>query len=638
MKSKWFLTGILSIMLVFGLVLTGCPTDDSGGGANNGDPTLKGTIVISTSSGGAAASSATTGATLYAVYSGTEKVSYQWNKDRAPISSSGTSASYTPATAGSYTVTVSASGYQSKTSAAVTVTSGSNNITYTVTANGSTIVPTTALVFAFSGTVNGLTADDITVTSGTGTAAKGALSGSSLAITVSTGGTITVKIAKSGVESGQKTVTVFKGDEGARLIGQWYDSPAKANTAYGVPYYEFTDDGKILIDSSDQYQVRYSDLNLTTFTVSYSVEGIQVEETATYSINGNRLNISGSAPLSGSYFQGSAPIDISWTAADSPFTEYNAYFTAVTWGGPSGNEKFVAVGDKGRIAYSSDGITWTAVTNSPFTGSYNEIKAVAWGGPSGNEKFVAVGQNKTIAYSADGVSWTLATFSFANTYFRNYIYGVTWGNDRFYAVGDDNGLAYSSDGVTWDGTSSSVFEVYRNGIVRGVAWGGPAGQEKFIAAGNSGSMGYSEDGEDWELTGNWPAYIGEDLYGIIWGGGKFLVFGAAGVLAYSTDGTPENWELAQKTSTSGFRYSLGSQSYISDIAFGGGKFIAVGNDEESGYNNGMLYSEDGINWTEIVDGDMLDDILSSSPDPQSIAYGNGKFVVVFYGNKIAYSN
>lgn len=88
------------------------------------------------------------------------------------------------------------------------------------------------------------------------------------------------------------------------------------------------------------------------------------------------------------------------------------------------------------------------------------------------------------------------------------------------------------------------------------------------------------------------------------------------MLAYSTDGTPENWELAQKTSTSGFHYSLGSQSYISDIAFGDGKFIAVGNDEESGYNNGMLYSEDGINWTEIVDSDMLYDIVSSSPDPE----------------------
>ena len=38
MKSKWFLTGILSILLVFGLVLTGCPTDggDDNGGTNNG--------------------------------------------------------------------------------------------------------------------------------------------------------------------------------------------------------------------------------------------------------------------------------------------------------------------------------------------------------------------------------------------------------------------------------------------------------------------------------------------------------------------------------------------------------------------------------------------------------------------------
>ena len=79
--------------------------------------TLAGTISISPSD------SATTGTLLTANYSGSEPgISYQWKKDNTAITSGGTSQPYTPTAAGSYTVTVSASGYASKTSDAVEVT------------------------------------------------------------------------------------------------------------------------------------------------------------------------------------------------------------------------------------------------------------------------------------------------------------------------------------------------------------------------------------------------------------------------------------------------------------------------------------------------------------------------------------
>jgi hypothetical protein len=122
--QKKFLTAMAALLSV-ALFFMGCPADNG----EEEEPNLSGSIVISATSGGTAATSATTGATLYAVYSGgTETVAYQWNKDGAVISSGGTGASYMPATAGSYTVTVSASGYQSKTSAPVTVTGGGGTL------------------------------------------------------------------------------------------------------------------------------------------------------------------------------------------------------------------------------------------------------------------------------------------------------------------------------------------------------------------------------------------------------------------------------------------------------------------------------------------------------------------------------
>jgi hypothetical protein len=75
--------------------------------------TLTGNITISP------AGSVAIGTQLTANYTGTETVSYQWNKDGTAIPDT-TSTTYTPADVGSYTVTVSAAGYNSKTSAAIT--------------------------------------------------------------------------------------------------------------------------------------------------------------------------------------------------------------------------------------------------------------------------------------------------------------------------------------------------------------------------------------------------------------------------------------------------------------------------------------------------------------------------------------
>jgi hypothetical protein len=59
-----------------------------------------------------------------------------------------------------------------------------------------------------------------------------------------------------------------------------------------------------------------------------------------------------------------------------------------------GGDRWVAVGDSGKMAYSTDGVPWTAAT-STFGGSV--IRGLAYGGG----KWVAVGDSGRMAYLAD---------------------------------------------------------------------------------------------------------------------------------------------------------------------------------------------------------------------------------------------
>jgi hypothetical protein len=113
---------VMFIAAIFSVTLLGCPTGDDPTTPGSNDPELAGTIKIQ--KGGADVTAATTGDTLTAVWTAgadDPAVTYQWKKNNADVSGE-TGQTYAPTEAGSYTVTVSASGYKSKTSAAVNVT------------------------------------------------------------------------------------------------------------------------------------------------------------------------------------------------------------------------------------------------------------------------------------------------------------------------------------------------------------------------------------------------------------------------------------------------------------------------------------------------------------------------------------
>ena len=123
---------------------------------------------------------------------------------------------------------------------------------------------------------------------------------------------------------------------------------------------------------------------------------------------------------------------------------------------PVPSPSMVACGNSGvggeTIAYSSDGITWTASTNgtSIFTSSCNYV---AWNGSI----WVAGGNGtNSIATSPDGMTWTASTNG--NSIFTNSCNGVAWAGSKWVAVGQgtNNSIATSPDGMTWT-ASTNIF-------------------------------------------------------------------------------------------------------------------------------------------------------------------------------------
>jgi hypothetical protein len=170
-----------------------------------------------------------------------------------------------------------------------------------------------------------------------------------------------------------------------------------------------------------------------------------------------------------------------------------------------------------RLAYSSDGITWTASTsgNGIFTTkcgalassiilpltttSYVDITALETTlGPASlpTAGFVAggyieYGGTNTLAYSPDGITWTPSVSG--NSIFRWNVADIATNGTMWVAVGGNysgtlNTIAYSYDGIRWlpSSNGSSIFSV--GGVA--VAWG----SSKWVAGGSgTNQLAYSTE-------------------------------------------------------------------------------------------------------------------------------------------------
>ena len=139
--------------------------------------------------------------------------------------------------------------------------------------------------------------------------------------------------------------------------------------------------------------------------------------------------------------------------------------------------------------------TWTAVANSTFSSDYYAITNIAYG----NGRFVAVGDEGKMAYSDDGTTWTAVADS--TIWESDYGFGtfpitaITYDNNRWVAGGREGKIAYSDDnGVTWTAVANSTIWDYTNSYgdtaafeIKGIAYGG----DKFVAVGGA-VMAYAD--------------------------------------------------------------------------------------------------------------------------------------------------
>jgi hypothetical protein len=221
-----------------------------------------------------------------------------------------------------------------------------------------------------------------------------------------------------------------------------------------------------------------------------------------------------------------------------------------------GNGTFVAGGNDGssggRMATSTNGTTWTAVSGVSSIFSTGTIGAIAYG----NGTFVAggsAGSGGKMATSTNSTTWTAVSNS---TFGSSSINAIAYGNNIFVAVGNDGKMATSTNGTTWTAVSNSTFGSY---YIQAIAYG----NGKFVAGDGSGKMATSTNGTTWTAVSD--STFTSDILAIAYGNGKFFAGSYDGKMATSTNGT--TWTTVSDS-------IFGSYDYIYAIAYGNNIFVA----------------------------------------------------------------
>jgi len=511
--------GIIALVAIIGFSMAACSSDP--------DPDLPGTITVSPSTG------VTTGMELTATYSGTETVSYQWKKGDANVGTS--SNKFTPTEAGSYTVTVSATGFNSKTSAAVTVTVPAN-LSGTITISPNTNVTTgMELTATYSGT------ETVSYQWKNGATNVGTNSNK---YTPTAAGSYTVTVSATGFNSKTSaavTVTVPTGPQWTAVANSTFGTSNISAIAYG--------NGKFVAGGTDGKMATSTDGKTWTAVVVSSIFG--TSEISSIAYGGDKFVAGGTAGKVAVSTDG-----VTWTAGDIASTNMGTISSFKIF---YYNGMFIAIGSSSQYLTSTDGLVWTGGFGEPTI----PINSVAYG----NDIFVAgadglwAGQNNLpkgtkIAISPNGGTWTGSESTWVLKDVSSSFPGIPADDIAFRKIIFENGkfialfgkanttssgkITTSTDGVNWTPLVSSTMSwslsiVYDNNkfVVSGYDMQGSGSNAVFKAKVATSTDG----GATWTSAGDISNIFssGLPIVYVAYGGGKIVVVGYNGKIAYLED-------------------------------------------------------------------------------------------------------
>jgi hypothetical protein len=299
----------------------------------------------------------------------------------------------------------------------------------------------------------------------------------------------------------------------------------------------------------------------------------------------------------------------------------------------AGHGRIVAVGERGSVAFSTNGLDWR---DGHRDGRARDREAIVFG----NDVFVAL-SGSWPEVSSNGVDWV--DTSFPDGFYAS---SVAFGNGRFVAVGYSESLAISTNGIHWELHDVSGLE-RRSGEVNfadgrffislnaipglgiaagvlvstdGMTWAfheSPLGAGlQEIAYGHAGFVGIQEyrnavvalssNGTDW-VEQFIPELVGMAARSVAYGKGLYLVAGfRLGQLS-----------LGLASSTNGIDWTpnpgIGTNSILK-LFFDGTRFTAVG------LYGFIAVSDNGLDWTVISPG--------SERNFRAISHENGLFIAV----------
>jgi hypothetical protein len=230
--------------------------------------------------------------------------------------------------------------------------------------------------------------------------------------------------------------------------------------------------------------------------------------------NGLWVAIGGGASNSANSIATSNDNGISWTGLGTNSTDIvGTYGRAVAYG----NNTWVAVstGGENTISTSSNGTLWTGKGNNIFTTLINSTTNGGLSIAYGNGLWIAGGGRTsgnvpvsyTLAKSTDGTSWTGIT----NSTFTSGVTGVAYGEgNTWVAVGHGiNTIAYSTnDGTSWTGVGASIFTTIGRSVMYIKSWTyqGIPYPARWVATGSGGNtIATSTDGINW-VGGGLPVF------------------------------------------------------------------------------------------------------------------------------------